>query len=89
MVGVYSNLGKYLSLRKTNEITLKFSDVEEILSHTLPPSSRKFRTWWANDRQHVQAKTGWLNSGWRTSKVNLVSEIVKFERINGIERKWY
>jgi hypothetical protein len=81
MVGIYGNLGRNLSGRKEDEITLTFSEIEDILSYRLPPSARKFRPWWANDKNHVQANSGWLSSGWRSSEVNLVSETVKFKRV--------
>jgi hypothetical protein len=85
MGGKYGNLGDDLGGRKDDEVTLTFSEIEEMLSFNLPPSARKFKPWWSNDKGHVQASSGWLSKGWRTSEVNLTSETVKFTKFKNAD----
>jgi hypothetical protein len=79
-VSKYCTLGEDLIQRDTDQVTLTFSDVEEILGFPLPKSARKFRTWWANDTSHSHAVNGWLNYGWRVKEIDLQEQYVRFEK---------
>lgn len=70
MVGKYSALSHFLSCASEKRVVLSFSEIENILRFTLPRSAYVYRPWWANDSTHVQARDGWLNSGWRVDSVD-------------------
>jgi len=79
-MGKYELLCKWLAYKEEDCITLSFKQLEEILGFRLPPSSRKYRAWWANDKTHVQAADGWLRAGWKVDSVDLRKEMVTFKR---------
>jgi hypothetical protein len=79
-MGKYKLLGKWLADIKEDCITLSFEELEKILRFRLPPSSRTYRAWWANDKTHAQAADGWLRSGWKVDSVDLQKGIVTFKR---------
>jgi CBS domain-containing protein len=65
---------------KENTKRLSFDQIESIIGHKLPPSSRH-RAWWANDQvRHSHSKL-WLEVGWRVAEINLSEEQVLFARI--------
>lgn len=55
---------------------MTFAAIEELVG-VLPASARKHRTWWANDRSHVQA-AAWLNAGRVVQSFDLRLEGVEF-----------
>jgi len=58
-----------------------FAQLEMAIADQLPPSARKHRPWWANERgRHVQASS-WLGVGWKVGSVDLTGEMVTFNRI--------
>ncbi|MFX0168271.1 MAG: hypothetical protein ACFE89_02840 [Candidatus Hodarchaeota archaeon] len=75
----YCTLGEYL-LQQEDQITLSFSEIEEILGFPLPKSARKFRTWWANDNKHSHAVNGWLTYGWRVNDIDLKEQYIRFRK---------
>ena len=78
----YAPLARFLSQRTELQVRLSFVDIERILACTLPPSARRYRPWWANDRsRHVQA-LAWLEVGWQTTAVDLERESVLFVRVS-------
>jgi hypothetical protein len=81
MISKYCSLGEDLLQRETDQVTLTFSDIEEILGFPLPKSARKFRTWWANDTTHSHAVNGWLNYGWRVREIDLSEQYVRLQRV--------
>ena len=57
-----------------------FAQLETAIADQLPPSARKYRPWWANERgRHVQASS-WLGVGWTVDSVDLTAETVTFVR---------
>ena len=75
----YAALGEYLAGQRKNMLTLKFSEIESVLSRPLPASAYRHRAWWANTESHSQAAT-WLQRGWRASDLDLEKETVTFTR---------
>jgi len=77
----YQALGDYFrSLPHDQaEVTLAFSDVEEIMGTDLPPSAYKERTWWANTRATSQASQ-WLDEGWELAEIDMGSTLLGFTR---------
>ena len=62
--------------------TATFAEIEAVLGVSLPPSARKYREWWANQRGggHSQAK-GWGDAGWQVWSVDLKQRSVEFRRV--------
>lgn len=99
-MGKYTPLEEYISKQKANEITLSFSEIEEIIKDKLPPSAHKYEVWWSNSFSHSQSEA-WLNAGYNAS-VDLenkettflreqVKEIQKFpyqERKTAFNNRW-
>jgi hypothetical protein len=78
----YANIAIYLNSRGlgVDELTLSFSEIEQIIGGELPISARQHRSWWANDStSHVQSQQ-WLNVGWRVASINLTAARVTFVR---------
>lgn len=87
----YSLFAKYLESISTNQITVRFSEFEEIISNKLPPTARKHRAWWANsisDSTHTWANL-WLDSGWMVSRVDMTEEYAIFSRTTSDTTKRY
>ena len=63
------------------EISLSFSQIENILGSKLPESSIHHSAWWSNevDGQHVQAHS-WMDAGWRVVDLDQARKWVKFTR---------
>ena len=62
------------------EAPATFSEIDEILGNSLPPSAKKHKEWWDNNQTHAQAIGGWKAAGWRVAHVDIDSEQVIFER---------
>ncbi|MEQ1641187.1 MAG: hypothetical protein ABL881_10290 [Novosphingobium sp.] len=80
-MGIYEPLARFLGSLKDDSWTASFEQVESKLGFELPPSARKYRQWWSNERGkgHSQ-KDGWQSVGWETSDVDLRDERVCFVR---------
>lgn len=84
----YAPLVFRLSNVQEDSITLGFEEIEATLSRRLPPTARRHRAWWANDRvSHTQSRL-WLEAGWRVSSINITGESVTFSRIKGREEAY-
>ena len=78
----YEPLTRHLALRHLSEIPMRFSDIEALLGFQLPPSSRKYRTWWSNNADSSVITKAWLNAGYRTRDVDLLAEKLVFVKLN-------
>jgi hypothetical protein len=60
---------------------LSLAEIEQIIGQPLPPSARRHRAWWANERSgsHVHARS-WLEAtpARRTANVDLNAGTVEF-----------
>jgi len=77
----YEPLQKYLAALSptTNEITLSFDQVKQIIGKTLPASAFKYdSTWWSNRKRGTG--TYWLAAGFKADH-DLERQIVRFKRI--------
>lgn len=77
--GKYRLFSDYLQKCESDVLILSFNDIEEILHQELPPSAREHRAMWANTETNSLAAS-WLNIGYRTTKVDLENEKIKFEK---------
>lgn len=87
----YSLFGTYLESLDVHQVTVTFSEFENIISNKLPPTARKHRAWWANavsDSTHTWANI-WLDSGWLVTHLDMVKEYVIFSRFNSDSHKRY
>lgn len=76
-MSIYAPLAAHLAATTDNQ-TMSFADVEQILGRPLPPTARRRPQWWANnDNRHVQARA-WLDVGYVTADVDLAAETVTF-----------
>lgn len=77
----YDPLHVFLVKHQADEVTLTFSEFEQILDASLPPSTYKYREWWANEREgmHTHAHA-WMEAGWVVDTVNLSEKWVRFVR---------
>ena len=65
-----------------SSLTLTFSEIEEIISEPLPASAKKYRPWWANEKDGTHSqRLAWMNAGWLVDKVDLSFSRVTFKRI--------
>lgn len=74
----YSQLKNLLVSKKKIVKEISFDDIAN-----LPNSAYRYREWWGNDRQHVQA-LAWLDAGYRVNKVDFSKKKVLFERIKNL-----
>lgn len=80
----YEPLARRLSTESGAEWTAGFTELERLLGFPLPPSARRYRPWWGNQKGagHSQAR-GWQDAGWQVWKVDLDAEQVTFRRERG------
>ena len=80
----YEPLTRHLALRQLSEIPMRFADIEALLGFQLPPSSRKYRTWWSNNADSSVITKAWLTAGYRTRDVDLAAEKLVFVKLNTV-----
>ena len=81
--GKYRKLYLHLCDLAEQEWTTSFSKVEAIIGFSLPPSARKHRAWWANERgdtSHTHS-LAWSAAGWETVKVDMKAQSLLFRRM--------
>lgn len=78
MAGKYRKLSERLNNLATDQETLTFAQIEDILGTTLPPSARVYAAWWSNQAHNHAA--AWVGAGWKTKNVNLRTGSVTFVR---------
>lgn len=57
-----------------------FSEVEQVLGRSLPPSARRHRPWWGNNASSVQARA-WLHAGYRVQQLDMDAETLVFRQV--------
>ena len=75
----YSPLRDYLVKQTADRVTLSFEMISDIIGDTLPDSAYEHSAWWANDREHVQARA-WLDEDFKSESVSVAFERVTFVR---------
>ena len=79
----YQGLFKYLSNLPSSQMieTMSFKEVENNINRELPPSARKYRPWWGNEKRGTHThRLAWMDAGWLVDKVDLIKEVVAFKR---------
>ena len=87
MESKYALLRDYLLASSKDRVKLSFDEIEEIIGASLPNSARMYRSWWANDEHHTQARNGWMAAGYLVSDVDLERETVLFVRREQVTRR--
>ncbi|WP_242449028.1 HNH endonuclease [Burkholderia metallica] len=83
----YRALGRFFRSLDVSDVTLHFTDIEEILDAPLPPVARRSDTFWQNSDPFLPKPDGhkwahtWMKAGWQKRSVNRQTEIVVFERV--------
>ena len=70
----YDPLFRYLNANKNAQVTLNYSEIENILSANLPNSAYKYKEWWDNN-SHVQSKS-WRDAGYKVDTVFLGDKVI-------------
>ncbi|EMB19964.1 DUF7662 domain-containing protein [Treponema denticola] len=77
----YLPLFNYLKSIKNNNISLFFTEIEEIINAELPISAYKYREWWSNGENSRHSQTfSWRDCGWQVDKVDFNNKKVYFEK---------
>lgn len=83
----YRALGRFFRALTVDEVTLRFTDIEEILDAPLQPVARRDETFWQNSDPFLPNPDGhkwaheWMKAGWRKIAVDCQNETVRFERV--------
>jgi len=73
----YRALSDFIIGSDEHELELSFTDIEDLLGFTLPPSARQHRAFWANAPSHAIASS-WMSAGYETIRVNIELETIVF-----------
>lgn len=76
----YQPLQEYLEKNNTAEITLTFTEIEEIIGNTLPDSARTKRQWWGNRNKGALQAISWIKAGYNVTKINLEEKKITFSK---------
>ena len=68
-MGKYDPLFQYLNVNGNPEVTLRYDEIENIISARLPASAYKYIQWWGNN-SHVQSRS-WMDAGYKVYSVFL------------------
>jgi hypothetical protein len=78
-MGKYDSLGAFLRSQKNASVRLTFSEVERIIGHRLPRSSR-YPAWWSNNPSNNVMTKVWLEAGFKTEQVDIEARKLIFRR---------
>ena len=73
-MGKYDPLFRYLNASRNTQVTLRYSEIENILSAKLPNSAYKYKQWWDNN-SHIQSKS-WRDAGYNVDTVFLGDKVI-------------
>jgi hypothetical protein len=80
IVTKYEKLGPFLRQQDTSEISMTFDEVEEVIGHPLPASSR-YPAWWSNNPFNNVMTKVWLKVGFKTEQVDIEGRKLVFRRV--------
>jgi hypothetical protein len=76
----YDPLGSFLKSRSTEEVPMKFEEVEAVIGTPLPPAAARHPAWWSNNPRNNVMTRVWLEAGYRTERVDLGGRKLVFRR---------
>lgn len=74
----YDKLKVFLKESGQERIQLTFTEIESILSFSLPNSAKQYRAWWANGGQ--SHSNTWMDAGYKVDEVSFTRQYVVFIR---------
>jgi DNA-binding XRE family transcriptional regulator len=86
----YWPLFNHLQQSGQDEVTLSFSEIEQLLGGPLPGSARQSRAWWSNRSSGTVQASAWMEAGYHVEDLDLKQERVTFRkpvRVYKVERK--
>ena len=81
----YEPLRAFLSGRSESEVPMSFGEIEAIIAAPLPPVAFKHRAWWSNNPSNSVITHAWLDSGYKTERVDMGSQKLIFRRTDGVD----
>jgi hypothetical protein len=79
-MGKYVSLGEYLRAQKNASVPMTFAEVERVIGHKLPRSSR-YPAWWSNNPSNNVMTKVWLEAGFKTEQVDIEGRKLVFRRV--------
>ena len=79
----YEPLADHLRSHGGGACSLTLAEIERIIGCSLPPSARTHRSWWGNDRTHVQARA-WMGAGFGADPTPRRIEPVVFRPVSSL-----
>ena len=79
-MGKYEPLERFLRNQTSDEVTVTFGDIEQIVGFKLPPS-RLNRAWWSNNPTNNVMTRAWLDADFVTEKVDIKNQRLVFRRL--------
>jgi hypothetical protein len=80
-VGKYEPLGAFLRGQHAQEVSLTFTEIEEITGAKLPPKAQHHRAWWSNNAANNVMTKVWLEAGYESTQVNMSARKLVFRRV--------
>ena len=81
----YDKLKIYLKGSEQERIQLTFTEIESILSFSLPNSAKQYRAWWPNGGQ--SHSNIWMDVGYKVDEVSFTRQYVVFIRAGLLKNK--
>jgi hypothetical protein len=79
-MGKYEPLSEFLRSQSGDEVAMSFRQIERIIGDSLPESAKRHRAWWSNNGENSAMTQAWLNSGFRSSDVDMKAGTLVFKR---------
>lgn len=80
-MGKYDKLGQHLAAQVTDEVPMRFSDIERVIGAKLPPRAQLHRAWWSNNAANNVMTQVWLDAGFRSERVDIEGRTLVFKRV--------
>ena len=77
----YDPLGQYLASNPFDEVSMTFSEIEQVLGFALPEKSKRIRAWWSNNPDNSVLTKVWLEAGFRSEQVDMAAQKLVFRRM--------
>jgi len=70
---------EYFDKQQSDQLTLAFNQIEEIIGEPLCSSARKYSAYWYPSKTHTITRC-WIENGFTVTKVDIKAEIITFEK---------
>jgi hypothetical protein len=77
----YDKLRTYLQAQPSDEVSMRFADIEHIIGAKLPPKAQFHRAWWSNSASNSVMTKAWLDAGFRSERVDMAGRKLVFRRV--------